>query len=104
MIQQKGDRKIFKKIFFSNTMIDIERFLVPSDCDPRRRHRHIFLNRDYDPGYTNKFVNKDDAKKHIELAEDLISTQIALQPYLSREHPILANRLSSNLPIKISTG
>ena len=34
-------------------MIDIERFLVPSN-------RHISLARDYDTGYTNEFVNKDD--------------------------------------------
>ena len=39
-------------------MIDIERFLVPSD-------RHISLAKDYDTGYTNKFVNKDDAKKQL---------------------------------------
>lgn len=39
-------------------MIDIERFLVPSD-------RHISLSDDYDTGYTNTFVNKDDAKKQL---------------------------------------
>ena len=39
-------------------MIDIERFLVPSD-------RHISLKSDYDTGYTNEFVDKDDAKKQL---------------------------------------
>lgn len=39
-------------------MIDIERFLVPSN-------RHISLSSDYDTGYTNKFVDKDDAKKQL---------------------------------------
>ena len=46
-------------------MMDIERFLVPSDCEASRRHRHISLSDDYDTGYTNKFVNKDDAKKQL---------------------------------------
>ena len=39
-------------------MIDIKRFSVPSD-------RHISLDRDYDTGYTNEYVNKDDAKKQL---------------------------------------
>lgn len=39
-------------------MIDIECFLVPSD-------RYISLSGDYDTGYTNKFVDKDDAKKQL---------------------------------------
>ena len=46
-------------------MIDIERFLVPSDCEASRRHRHINLTGDYDTGYTNEYLNKDDAKKQL---------------------------------------